>query len=258
MEGQCRLCHETKQLVSNHLIPRAVYSYCRTPEKSPYALSEEYQGYTDRQTQDYVLCLDCEDNLNKGGETWLMPLLAEYDGPFPFYDILTRFPPDIVDGEAAGYAAAKNPEIDCDKLTHFATGVFWKAAVHSWSGSKEFAMIELGPYGEPVRTFLRGETSFPQNMALTIGVLPRPVKLIGFEFPHRGSERTWHNFLFYLPGIQFALAVGKSLSEGVRRSCFVRHPARPIVLMDFSPGIYRAASEVLMKPRKVSKGKSPF
>jgi hypothetical protein len=248
--GLCPLCGGEKEIVSSHLIPRSVYDLCRTPDKSPYSLSDEWQGYTDRQIQHHLLCPGCEDNLNKGGETWLMPLLAQYDGPFPFYDLLTRFPPDIVDGKAAGYAAVKNSDIQCDKLAHFAMGVFWKAAVHSWKGLRATPMIGLGPYEESVRAYLRGDSAFPECMALTIGVLPAPVKLIGFELPHRGGEREWHNFLFYLPGIRFVLAVGKSLSKGVKATCFVRHTARPIVLMDFSPGIYKAASEVLLRPQK--------
>jgi hypothetical protein len=241
--GLCPLCRTEKQIVSSHLIPRRVYEYCRTPDKSPFALSDDFQGYTDRQTQDYLLCLDCEDDLNKGGEMWLLPLLAQYDGPFPFYDILTRFQPDIIDDKAEGYAAARNPEIPCDKLAHFALGVFWKASVHSWSGRKKYPMIELGPYREPVRAFLRSEASFPTNVALTIGVLPAPVKLVAFEYPHKGGAGRWHRFEFYLPGIKFVLAVGKSISDEVRKNCFMTHRARPIVVMDFSPAIYQAVGE---------------
>jgi hypothetical protein len=243
--GVCPLCQRKKHLACSHLIPRAVYDFVRTVDKSPFAISDIYQGYTDRQLQDYLLCNECEDVLNKGGETWLLPLLAEYDGPFPFHDLLTEIPPEIVDGNAAGFAAAKNPKIECDKLAHFALGVFWKASVHSWSGRKRTPLIGLGPYQEGIRRFLRQESAFPSDIVLTIGVLPAPTKLIAFEYPNGGRSGPTHKFEFMLPGIRFVLATGKSLSDELRRTCFMAHPARPIVLMDFSEGIYRNVARAL-------------
>jgi hypothetical protein len=34
---------------------------------------------TDRQTQDYLLCKECEDTLNKGGESWIADKLATWE-----------------------------------------------------------------------------------------------------------------------------------------------------------------------------------
>jgi hypothetical protein len=253
LRGLCPLCKETKEIVSSHLIPARVYEYCRPPGSHPIAVSAEYVNRTDRQTQDHLLCLECEDILNRGGETWLLPLLASAEGSFPFYDILTRVAPDIRDDKAAGYAAANNPDIPCDKLTHFAIGVFWKASVHSWRGKEKEPMIELGPYREDARKFLRGESEFPIRMTMTIGILPPPVKLIGFEYPCRGADNEWHSFTFYIPGIRFVLNVGRSIDEGTRRICFVRHPARPIIVYDFSAGTFAAALRTLMLPRNIKR-----
>jgi len=47
------------------------------------------------------------------------------------------------------YARSK-PEIDVEKLTHFALGIFWKAGVHSWKKNKN-----LGVYGQPLRIPLK-------------------------------------------------------------------------------------------------------
>ena len=107
---KCPMCLRITEVVSSHLIPRKVYEYCRTADKSPFALSSKWQGYTDRQTQDYLLCLDCERNLNEGGEDWPPPLLAVYDGPFPFFDILNKVQATAVDDGAVVFAAAPNPE----------------------------------------------------------------------------------------------------------------------------------------------------
>jgi hypothetical protein len=57
-------------------------------------------------------------------------------GRFRFHELLTRVAPDVVDGDVEAYAAARNPEIDCNKIIHF-------ALVHSWSGSRTAPMINL-------------------------------------------------------------------------------------------------------------------
>jgi hypothetical protein len=247
---KCPLCLETKNVVSSHLMPARMYEYCHPPGGHPISISSDLVIETDRQLQDYLLCLDCEDDLNKGGEMWLLPLLSQYKGPFPFYDLLTKFPPDVVDGDAAGFASAKNREIHSDKLIHFAMGVFWKAAIHSWSGVRTEPKIDLGPYAEPIRTFLRGETGFPEHMALTIGVLPPPAQLISFHNPYQGSNSNWHNFLFYVSGIEFSLAVGKAVDDTVRENCFACNPAHPIVVVDFSRDIQTIIKRVWANARK--------
>jgi hypothetical protein len=227
-----------------------MYEYCRPPGGHPISISSTLVIESDRQLQDHLLCLDCEDDLNKGGEMWLLPLLSQHKGPFPFYELLTKFPPDVTDEGAAGYAAAKNPEIHSDKLAHFAMGVFWKAAVHSWSGSRTEPMIDLGDYAEPIRKFLRGEMKFPDHMALTIGVLPPPAQQISFHNPYRGPNTKWHNFSFYIPGIEFYLAVGERVDDSLRNDCFVCNPAHPILVFDFSRDIEGIIKPVWAKARK--------
>jgi len=226
-----------------------VYDYCRPPGDHTIVVSNDFVGTTDRQTKAYLLCLECENDLNKGGEAWLLPLLAEYDGPFPLYEMLTQYRAEIVQGDASWYSAAHNPGIHCDKLTHFAMGVFWKAAAHSWRGGKNEPLINLGPYAEPVRRFLRSEAPFPEKMALTIVVLPAPVRLITLELPHRGPQEEWHQFSFYIPGIRFVLAVGKSIPETLRKYCFVRNGAHPILVTDLSGDMDRAIHNTLTLPR---------
>jgi hypothetical protein len=160
----CPLCLEDKEIVSSHLIPQAMYDYCRTVDSEPVIMTSRIVMQTSRQVQHTLLCHDCEDILNKGGESWLLPLLATMDKKFPLLDIIERFEPDVVDGELRAYAAGRNPAIEIQKLIHFTVGVFWKASIHSWEGGNKTPRIELGPYGERVRTFLRGETPFPKNM----------------------------------------------------------------------------------------------
>jgi hypothetical protein len=253
--GLCPLCKKTKEIADSHLIPKAVYPYCRDPQGNTIVINPDFLGFSDRQIHTPLLCFDCEDILNKGGEGWLMPLLAEYDGRFPFYDILTQKSPDGADGNATAYAAARNDEIKCEKLAHFAMGIFWKAAVHSWRGGRTEPIIELGPYRESVRTFLLGESAFPSHIALTVGILPAPTKLITFQLPESGGQTKWHDFSFYIPGIKFVLAVGRSVTSELEDACFVRNRAHPILLMNFSGPMYQRLREELTAPRNIQKFK---
>jgi hypothetical protein len=231
---ECPMCLQTKNVVSSHLIPARVYEYLQAPGTQPISISSKVVMETGRQLQDYLLCLECEDRLNKGGEMWLLPLFATYEGSFPFYDLLTKVPPEASFDIGAAYFAAKNPAIQVDKIIHFAMGMFFKAAVHSWEGKKKEPMIELGPYLESVRAFLMGETGFPERMTLNVGVLPPPVKAISCAQPYRGSNTSCHNYLFYISGIEFALAVGNQIDLTARQASFASSPSHPIIVTDFS------------------------
>src|SRR5258708_19703183 len=116
---KCPLCLETKKVVSSHLIPAKVYEYFHAPGTHPISISKDVVMATDRQLQAYLLCPECEDRLNKGGEMWLLPLFATYEGPFPFYDLLTKCKPDIVSPEGTGYAPSNNPPIEVAKIITF-------------------------------------------------------------------------------------------------------------------------------------------
>ena len=81
---------------------------------------------TDRQTQDFLLCEDCEGVLNSGGERWILDKLATWERTFPLYDLLTKVPCLFDEDGMAVYLEVQNPEIEVEKLTHFALGLFWK------------------------------------------------------------------------------------------------------------------------------------
>lgn len=101
------MCLQTKTVVSSHLHPAALYVYCRnTEDVSPVRVGDGVISHTDRQVQHPLLCLECEQILNKGGEAWVNPKLATVKDGFPLYDILMKGPaeaPDIY------YAANNGP-----------------------------------------------------------------------------------------------------------------------------------------------------
>jgi hypothetical protein len=233
-------------------MPAAMYEYCRPAEGHHLSISSDLVIETDRQLQAHLLCSECEGLLNKGGESWILPLLSTYEGSFPFFEILTKYPPDVIDGDRFAYAAVKNPEIHPEKLLHFAMGIFWKAAVHSWSGSRTTPMIDLGEFTEPVRKYLRAEGDFPEHVALMVGVLPPPNKWIAFYNPYRGGKIEWMNFLFHVPGVEFSLGVGNGLDEEVRLSSFSCQKARPIIVLNYLPDLIEVNKRVWASARKAN------
>lgn len=237
----CKMCLRKRQLVESHLMSRGLYDLCKTPDVDPIFVSNKVIVQSGRQLKYPLLCEECDGTLSRG-ESWVLPLLARIDGTFPLFDLPQTITPDVTDGDRRGYATSRAREIDVPKLTHFAAGIFWKASVHSWRGGETTPLIELGKYGELLRVFLRSEAPFPERMALIVGVVPPPVKTINFCYPYRGSASGHHNYLFHIPGIEFALLVGNTVSAGQRANCFASHPLHPIIV---SAGISGAIKGVV-------------
>jgi hypothetical protein len=255
------MCLETKNVVSSHLMPRSAYDYCRGPAAGePILASSKLVLASSRHIQHPLLCVDCERALNEGGESWILPLFAQYEGPFTFFDLLGAIRPDVTFEGYDGFSAARIPAIKSEKMIHFALGVYWKAAVHSWKGGVREPSINLGPYTERIRKFLRGEAGFPEKVALTVGVMRPPVKDIAFLAPYQGNARAYHNFIFYTSGMVWALLVGKAVDDEQRKSCFATNPGHPVLVGDFSPDIrqiFQATVKTAKRARNVEKYLKP-
>ena len=130
--GICPGCRLEKTLLRSHLIPQAIYAYFRGSDgSSPVRVGDDAVMHTDRQIQDDLLCEGCEEMLNKRGENWVNPKLATIEKTFPLYDLVMRSYP-AYEGQHGGiYYTFTNPDLDVEKLTHFALGIFWKAPVQS-------------------------------------------------------------------------------------------------------------------------------
>jgi hypothetical protein len=134
---------------------------------------------------------------------------ATLERTFPLYDLLARQPPDFKEDGTVLYSAANNPGINVDKLKHFALGMFWKASVDSWSGTATDPRIVLGPYSERIRTWLRGDSEFPQHIFLVVVVSPPLRAQIALIDPYEAERQECRSFFLNVPGILFMLNVGK-------------------------------------------------
>jgi hypothetical protein len=250
----CKLCLRDELLQSSHLLPAAIYKRFRSPiHPNPMFITARGSIKTSRQTKTLLLCSRCEDVLNRGGEKWVLPLIANSDKTFPLYDILTRVAPDCRLPTITAYAAARNPEIKIDALTHFAMGIFWKASAHSWHKRDDDPQIKLGPYAEPLRLFVLDpqKTEFPNHMTLMIALLPPSNVPLLANLPVRGPNGDgFRNFKFYIPGIQFVLSVGKTVEL---ETCFHNNPLHPICVQDIRKDVERSPMRLMRESRALNR-----
>jgi hypothetical protein len=221
---QCPMCQLVKPVVRSHLIPESVYGHLNDGLSSPVRVGDGVVIPTNRHLKAYLLCLECENILSKGGETWVCPRLGWANRSFPLYDLLRVAGGFYDDEKGEGiFYAGNNPAIDIEKLTHFALGIFWKAAVHSWKGGESAPMIELGPYEEPIRRWLKGEGVFPDDVTIDF-VVSRPQRMqIALNQPVEiPKDNKLRLYMFHMVGAQFALTLEKILKWKQGRPAFIR------------------------------------
>ena len=258
IEEVCPLCLFEKPLIESHLISKGVYPLVRGEANDAILVNSRFIMHTSRQTKHLLLCRECDNSLNKNGENWIIPKLAHPDGRFPLLDTLQEIPPDAEKAEFKIYGTAKNPSIDVQKIAHFAMGIFWKASAHSWAADDNAPKIDLGPYRDSVRDFLRGKARFPANVSLHVFIAPRDRALITIGEPCRGRAEIYRNFSFYVPGVEFGLYVGKQITNEIRQLCFHENPAHPIVVYDTSVRLLGLMKEMERTAHKSKRVKSLF
>jgi hypothetical protein len=198
-------------------MPAFLYDYCRIENHSPVQVGGGIMLPTDRQTQAHLLCCDCEDLLNKGGEKWISGKLATWERSFPFYDCLTSVRPLFDEDGMAVYLGAQNSKIGVKQLTHFALGIFWKASVHSWKKDSRDPQIDLGPYSDEIRKWLSKAGQFPTHLHLTVVVEKPETAQITINSPYEGIRKySWRSYFFHVPGILFMMSLGKTVDENTR------------------------------------------
>lgn len=234
-QGICKMCLAHKELVESHLMPRALYNYCRSGDSEPIKVSSEIAMITSRQTKDYLLCFECEGVLNKGGEMWILPKLAAKDRKsFPLYEIISGTVPAFDEPDMKIYYGANIPGLEIAKITHFAMGLFWKAGVHSWEKDSKTSRIELGPYADKIRKYLIGDAAFPKHVSLSVNVT-KPSKAANlFNDPHEtfSKEGGYRTHFYYVPGVLFMLNIGRQISQELILGCFATNMYHPIVVSD--------------------------
>jgi hypothetical protein len=237
--GVCKLCLLDKALCESHLIPGSLYDHVRTETASPIRVADGIIMPTDRQIKTRLLCKECEDILSKGGETWVCPKLAWTDRSFPLFDLLWAAGGfDAEDGGQGLFHAGQNPEIDIEKIAHFALGIFWRASVDSWKRDKTKPMITLGPEQEEIRLWLRGEGEFPKDVTLNLAISrPERVFLTMHQPVQVITPTPWRTYNCHLLGVFFSMKTG-DISQEHRELCFYHVPPHLVLLSDDNANIW--------------------
>lgn len=235
-QGKCKLCWEERELQDSHLLPAAVYRMCRSetdevPDPIGIRNDPKIKAFrvfqSSRQITGYVLCSSCEQLLNIKGEDWVLPQLSTLQ-EFPLYQKLTTIDPAIADGDMAAYESVKIPDIQTDSLIHFGMGIFWKAAAHDWQTGHGTLRLEFGPYLEQIRAFLLGGL-YPKHAYLMINVVPPTYPTVSAYVPYRSRKLEFAFYSFYVPGIEFTLALSRTTPDYLRAVSVAHGPAKPII-----------------------------
>jgi hypothetical protein len=238
--GTCRLCLKSDaHLQNSHFIAAAFYKIGRALDSTfphPVFVTPDVSVMTSEQTSERLLCADCEQRFNRGGEDWILRQCWKTEADFPLYDTLkkTLAPRNVLTNhirwETAGIAA-----IDMEKLAYFAASVIWRAGVHDWRVLKQKRpRLRLGPYEEALRQYLVGG-SFPQNVILMVAVsgVTDSVRNITITFPYlKDHQRDYRLYVFRIPGIAFLIYAGNALTPPMRAMCSYHSPERFIYMSD--------------------------
>jgi hypothetical protein len=253
--GDCGLClSKGVPLHLSHFMPRSLYPLFRAGNLHPVRFSAEKLEQTSKQVKDYVFCGDCEKVFNVGGESWIHTLFAVFNGPFPLRERLLKQAPIKEMGGTKLYAAAKNPEIDVPKLTHFGYGVFFKAAVYPWHGDPSRPYILMEPGGiDALRQYLLGKADLPKTVALGVTVDAAPVVWQQMIEPYPiPPVAGLMSYLFYVPGIAFQLFIGEGAQEKVW-TCINSSPDGPVMYENVSLTMRNTSRMVLKDAERPQK-----
>lgn len=171
-------------------------------------IGDGYSYTTSKQLKDYLLCERCEHEFHSRGENWVMANCFRDDKTFKIREMLQAAGPVNADPEIEIYSAGSIPQFEVKSLVYFAMSVFWRAAVHVWRVDGREYGISLGPYEEPLRRYLRGQSPFPDRMALIVRV-PGKSELFPTAYPPQSNNQAgFHSHQFSIPGIVCLLLSG--------------------------------------------------
>ncbi len=210
MVGKCALCLSERDLQLSHLLPRALYRLIGSGtdpcHPDTVLLFDKGERKSSEQARRHLLCADCEQRLNENGERWVLRNCYRGRGRFRLrQELRTRTAIDP-NPELLAYPA-KPGEFRC--LAYFCLSVIWRASLCDWEcRGQVFPQIELGPYEELIRKYLRGEAGVPDRVDVTVvlSVLAKPMLGMCLPLSYRGDSGRRHRF--HIPGMMFESAVG--------------------------------------------------
>ena len=222
--GQCRLCLNVTKLQHSHFISQAAYKRLRGDGKNPHPLLSDGRTViqTAMQVRAHLLCYDCEQRFANNGENTFFRYCYQNSRRFPLLTLLRRLKPVSEEDRFAIHAVPQSQNLIVEQIAYFGISLFWKSASHVWRERNGFVhSIDLGmKYQEHLRTFLLGNTVFPEHAVLAVDVSDERNRLIGtFGTPVSIKHPTNHFHWVSILGIRFNLFVGARTPKALKPLC---------------------------------------
>lgn len=230
MFGKCRLCFQSAELQYSHLLPKALYRLVGRatdplhPDTVQISLNERRKS--SEQARRHILCVPCEQRFNKNGEKWVLHNCYRGRGIFRLRDEL-RGRSDL--GAGSDVEAYSILTEEAAQLAYFSVSVVWRASLCDWPRRGQiYHALDLGPYQEKLRNYLKGETDAPRSVAVTVILsgLDRPVLAFCLPVSYRVNGCYCHRF--HIPGMSFVVAVGKAVPDAWADTCILQSSSRPV------------------------------
>jgi hypothetical protein len=119
-------------------------------------------------------------------------------------DLRKRTP--LSGAEIEAYAGSKE---EAARLGYFCLSVVWRASFCDWfCRGQKYERIDLGPYQEEIRKYLKGEVTVPDHVGVTVilSALEHPVLAMSLPSSYRNDFHHCHRF--HIPGVTFVALVG--------------------------------------------------
>jgi len=216
--GVCGLCRaEGVALCYSDLMPKAVVRWVRMSadpkdkNPNPIFVTDKFSNPINFRIAEHFLCPECEDLLNRCGETWTLHNAFRGGATFPLRDVLAQSPARVSLDKARLIDARSLSGVDLPRLIHFAIGVFWKASARRWWALDHPTQLEFGPYEERFRRYLLGQQAFPERASLIVSISGNQAPHLGAIYPYGGGRLVQgpRQYRFAIPGMAFWLHVGQ-------------------------------------------------
>jgi hypothetical protein len=217
-EGICRLCQMQRALCDSHLIPEAAFRPLINSEERAPVVMDRARGsavYENRVIKSHLLCRDCENRFNDGGEREVLSKFYRSPEHFPLRANLRSISPSFtVDGQRLHLGSEVPSNIaDASRFLHFAIGIFWRGSADRWGGQLPNYYGALGRYQEDCRRYLLGKADAPASMTLDVRVTTDEPVSNQIVFPTvtriQTGTASCYRHTFAIPGLWFVMLLGR-------------------------------------------------